>query len=75
MGDVDFLVRKEDMERAGKVLEQEGFVPWDEEHICHVVYRRLPTHYEMHFEPAGVAIWRSRRTCQGIYEECSGAGT
>ena len=54
MGDVDFLVRKEDMDRAGKILEEAGFVPWEEEHICHVVYRRPPAHYEMHFEPAGI---------------------
>ena len=54
MGDVDFLVRKEDIERAGQILEKEGFVPWEENHICHVVYRKPPVHYEMHFEPAGV---------------------
>lgn len=59
MGDVDFLVKKKDLERAGKVLEQEGFVPWDEEHICHVVYRKPPSHYEMHFEPAGVPYGRA----------------
>ena len=59
MGDVDFLVRKEDMGRAGSVLEQAGFVPWEEEHICHVVYRRPPEHYEMHFEPAGVPYGRA----------------
>jgi hypothetical protein len=39
MGDVDFLVKTEDMERAGKVLEQHGLNPWDQEHISHVVYR------------------------------------
>lgn len=54
MGDVDFLVRPQDFERAGKVLEAEGFVPWEEEHICHVVYRKERAHLEMHFEPAGV---------------------
>lgn len=54
MGDVDFLVRPEDLERAGQVLEAEGFVPWEEEHICHVVYRKERAHLEMHFEPAGV---------------------
>lgn len=54
MGDVDFLVRPRDLERAGKVLEAEGFVPWKEEHICHIVYRKERAHLEMHFEPAGV---------------------
>lgn len=54
MGDVDFLVRPSDLERAGEILKGEGFIPWEEEHICHVVYRRDKIHLEMHFEPAGV---------------------
>lgn len=54
MGDVDFLVRPQDLARAGQVLEAEGFVPWEEAHICHVVYRKERAHLEMHFEPAGV---------------------
>lgn len=54
MGDVDFLVKREDMERAGRLLAEAGFQPWEEKHICHVVYRKGPAHLEMHFEPAGV---------------------
>ncbi len=54
MGDVDFLVKKEDMEKAGSVLKAHGFVPWEQEHICHVVYRKDSSHLEMHFEPAGI---------------------
>lgn len=54
MGDVDFLVKKEDVEKATEVLKQKGFKPWEEEHICHIVFRRDKIHLEMHFEPAGV---------------------
>lgn len=53
MGDVDFLVRTEDLERAGKVLEEHGLKPWEEEHISHIVYRGPWMHYEMHFNLAG----------------------
>lgn len=53
MGDVDFLVREVDIERAGKVLEEHGLKPWDEEHISHIVYRGFRMHYEMHFNLAG----------------------
>ncbi len=53
MGDVDFLVKTEDLERAGKVLEEKGLTPWDQEHISHVVYRGPKMHYEMHFNLAG----------------------
>lgn len=54
MGDVDFLVKKQDIERAAEVLKQNGFKPWEEEHICHIVFRKDKIHLEMHFEPAGV---------------------
>ena len=47
MGDVDFLVKESDLEQAGEILRQEGFVPWEEDHICHVVYRKDVTHLEM----------------------------
>lgn len=53
MGDVDFLVKAEDLERTGKVLEKQGLRPWDEEHISHIVYRGPRLHYEMHFNLAG----------------------
>lgn len=54
LGDVDFLVDKENLEKADSVLKSEGFTPWDQEHICHIVYRKESTRLEMHFEPAGV---------------------
>ena len=48
MGDVDFLVKKEDIEKATEVLKQNGFKPWEEEHICHIVFRKGKIHLEMH---------------------------
>ena len=54
MGDVDFLVDPGDLEAAGEALKKEEFQPWEEEHICHVVYRNGREHMEMHFEPAGM---------------------
>ena len=53
MGDVDFLVREEDIEKAGNVLEEHGLKPWNQEHISHIVYRGPRMHYEMHFNLAG----------------------
>ena len=35
-------------------LEERGVPAWEEEHICHVVYRNGREHMEMHFEPAGM---------------------
>lgn len=59
MGDVDFLVLKSDIERAGRVLESEGFQAWGEKHICHIVYRKNMAHLEMHFEPSGIPYGRA----------------
>lgn len=53
MGDVDFLVREEDLNRVGEILAKHGLKPWDEEHISHIVFRGLGMHYEMHFNLAG----------------------
>lgn len=54
MGDVDFWVSQADFQRAGQVLKENGYSSWDENHICHEVYRKGKSHLEMHFEPAGI---------------------
>ena len=55
MGDVDFLVQKKDLERAGQVLEMEGFQPTDdEENQVHIAYHRQGSAWEMHWEPNGI---------------------
>lgn len=59
MGDVDFLVIPEDLQRTGKVLEQVGFVSEGKnEHECHIVYHRkingIRSIWEMHWQPTGI---------------------
>ncbi len=54
MGDVDFLVDVNDVERACKVLEEKGFKRNPKEHEKHIVYFDENRHYEMHITPAGV---------------------
>jgi hypothetical protein len=75
MGDVDFQVKTEDLGRAGKVLEDHGLKPWDEEHISHIVYRGPRMHYEMHFNlagtPHGVAGELVRKYTADIFEKAS----
>ena len=57
MGDVDFLVRQEDLEKAGKVLEGAGFVidHGEEEESKHIAYHRPP-----------MSIWELHRSVNGI---------
>jgi hypothetical protein len=52
MGDVDFLVPTEYLGGVDEILKGNGFTPWNERHICHIVYRKQDIHFEVHFEPA-----------------------
>lgn len=54
MGDVDFLVKKEDLERAKKVLLEDGFSLYMEKHASHIVLRKGKMHFEMHFSLPGM---------------------
>lgn len=73
MGDVDFLVKEDDVERAGKILKEQGLKPWNEEHISHIVYRGPRMHYEMHFNlagtPHGAAGDLAREYTKDIFEK------
>ena len=57
MGDVDFLVREEDLDNAGKAVEQAGFVVdhGEEEESKHVAYTRPP-----------MSVWEMHRSVNGI---------
>ena len=59
MGDVDFLVSASDLDRAGMLLEQAGFVPVEKnDHECHIAYHRrrngIRSIWEMHWSPSGI---------------------
>lgn len=69
MGDVDFFVKKQDLERATEVLKQHGFTPWEENHICHIVFMKDKIHLEMHFEPAGMPNGDAGVLARGYIED------
>lgn len=73
MGDVDFLVDKENADRACEVLEKHGFKRNPKEHEKHIVYDYENGHYEMHIEPAGIPKGRAgdkvRALLRGIVED------
>lgn len=75
LGDVDFLVEKEDLDRAGAVLEQLGFQRTeDHEHGFHIAYyRRIPgraaSTWEMHWEPNGVPDGEAGELLRGYFSE------
>ena len=54
MGDVDFLVKEEDVHKTAEILKTEGFAVSQTEHVCHWVFQKEKMHLEMHFSPAGM---------------------
>lgn len=56
LGDIDFLVRREDLLRTKEALLADGYEAdnTEEEHDCHVVFYKAGVQYELHFETSGI---------------------
>lgn len=54
MGDVDFIVRPEDLQSARAALEAEGYQGWEELQEHHVCYDTAHGRWELHWKPPGV---------------------
>lgn len=54
MGDVDFIVRREDLERAGQALEQAGCRREEFLHPYHHAYHKDGFTFELHWDAPGV---------------------
>ncbi len=54
MGDVDFYVRKKDLDKTASIFLEKGFTKYLEEHESHIVLKKDKTHLEMHFNVAGM---------------------
>ena len=54
MGDVDFIVKKEDMSATDKVLSDAGYVARKKENAHHITYDKDGMRCEMHFLPPGI---------------------
>lgn len=54
LGDVDFLVRKEDLPRARKALEAEGYIGTVDKHEFHVAYHAGKSTLELHWQAPGL---------------------
>lgn len=54
LGDVDLLIEQKDVYRVDAALRKNGFIPWNENHVCHIVYKQDIRHWEIHWEPSGI---------------------
>ena len=54
MGDVDFLIDAENLEKANEALTQNGYAKADKNHDVHDIYLGRICRCEMHFQPSGI---------------------
>lgn len=54
MGDIDFLIHREDIEKASELFISAGFEMSHENHDYHRVFVKDGVRYEMHIEPSGI---------------------
>src|SRR5699024_6294265 len=69
MGDVDFLVAKEDFDRVAKILREDGFSSSGENHVHHVVFQKGHMDFEMHFDPPGLPIGPMEKTVRQYFSD------
>lgn len=54
MGDVDFLINKNDIKKVDLLLKQNGFVFVPSNHECEMAYHRQKSIWELHWEVNGI---------------------
>lgn len=54
MGDVDFIVKTEDLKKVDQILKEDGFHCWNMKHRFHEVYTKDNMHFELHFDFGGM---------------------
>ena len=64
LGDVDFIVGREDVARAGALLEANGYAPETKGHKLHEIYVKDGIRYEMHFDLHGIPEGETGEACR-----------
>ncbi len=64
LGDVDFFVAKEDVARAGALLEANGYAPDTKSHKLHEIYFKDGIRFEMHFDLHGIPEGETGDACR-----------
>lgn len=54
MGDVDFIVKTEDLKKVDQILKEDGFHCWNMKHRFHEVYTKDNMNFELHFDFGGM---------------------
>lgn len=68
MGDVDFLVRREEEKTILEVLQSEGYEVLEQDRDHHVILQKDKIRLEMHIEPAGMPEGNTRPIMESYLE-------
>ena len=69
MGDVDFFVDRQDVERTEALLLREGYEPEKLSHGFHHVFRKEGCRYELHFEIPGIPEGNAGDACRACFRD------
>lgn len=69
MGDVDFLIDENDVERACEILEKNGLIRNPKEHEKHIVYYDDNGNFELHTTPAGVPKGKDGDNIRSLFKD------
>ena len=68
MGDVDFIVKEEDMPKVDEILIADGYTPRKKANSHHVTYDKNGLRCEMHFLPPGIPEGETGEKIIGFFE-------
>lgn len=69
MGDVDFIVSQNDMNKVDKILIADGYTPRKKENSHHVTYDKNSMRCEMHFLPPGIPAGETGEKIIGFFDD------
>lgn len=69
MGDVDFMVKSNDIEKASDILVSDGFKMSHEGHGVHIVFEKDDCRYELHREPSGIPNGEAGEIIRGYFDD------
>ncbi len=69
MGDVDFLVGTDDIDKASEILISDGFKMSHEGHGVHIVFEKNDIRYELHREPSGIPNGEAGDVIRGYFSD------
>lgn len=69
MGDVDFLIKSEDIDEVDRILTENGFSARKKSNSHHITYDSSVARLELHFEPPGIPDSETGEIIRGYFND------